>query len=338
MVHLTETDTFLDLLIGIERIPDRREAIAQYRAWIERHGTASPALYGGYFNLGVELGAAGDRAGAIAAYQQALALRPGFYPAAINLGTVLEAAGQPGAALSVWQQALQSDEARTALLTIRDRLAEACRVEDETTPLVLRFGRDQGPELFGDRHWREIRLGPDPASQPDILASITDMRGVADESADAVHASHAIEHLFPHEVSLALREVHRVLKPDGFLVIQVPDLQEVARHVAEGKLEDPLYMSPVGPIAPLDILYGHRPSLASAPAFTAPRTGFTAATLGVALVGAGFPAAVVQREPDAFRLTAIAFRREPDQERLSSTLAPMHPAPDRPAVLYRSAA
>ena len=63
------------------------------------------------------------------------------------------------------------------------------------------------------------------------------------------------------------REFARVLKPDGFLLITLPDLEEVAKHIARGNLEEPLYVSPpgnspAGPISPIDILFGHRQSMA----------------------------------------------------------------------------
>ncbi len=195
-------------------------------------------------------------------------------------------------------------------------------------------GGERLPPVFAGADWREIRLDIDPGVRPDFVASITDMRMIGDAHADAVYSSHNVEHLFPHEVKLALREMRRVLKPDGFGLFKVPDLQEVARHIADGKLEDPLYISPMGPIAPIDILYGHRPSLAEGNEFMAHRTGFTSATLGAALVEAGFAAAMVQRDITAFALVAVAFRETPDADRLAAAQARMLTAPDRPAVLY----
>jgi hypothetical protein len=135
-------------------------------------------------------------------------------------------------------------------------------------------------------------------------------------------------------VVLALREFHRVLKWTGFAFIRLPDLQEVARHVAEGKLEDALYLSPMGPITPLDILYGHRPSLANGNAFMAHHTGFTGETLGAALIKSGFAAAMVQRDPLGFCLDAVAFRSRPDKEQIVRAHVQVLPAPDRPATLY----
>jgi hypothetical protein len=234
-------------------------------------------------------------------------------------------------------------EARAALTQHGEPLADALHAGQPGTAYVLHVGcgvqsAEKLPSIFRATNWREIRLDIDPAVRPDHVANITDMRVIPDGAVDAVYSSHNIEHLYPHEVSTALREMHRVLKPTGFAFIKLPDLQEVARHVAEGKLEDPLYVSPMGPIAPLDILYGHRPSLAHGNLFMAHRTGFTADTLGAALIRAGFFAVMVQRDPPAFCLDAIAFRTQPDEEQIARAQARMLPAPDRPAVLYTSVA
>ena len=139
-----------------------------YHAWIGRNSAASPALYAAWFNLGVELAGAGDKAGAINAYQNALALRPGFYPAAMNLGTLMEVTGQPEfSAQRRGNRRLQPEEARTALLEYRDRLAEAYRVELQSIPAVLHIGcgalaHTKLPPMFLGPDWREIRVGHRP--------------------------------------------------------------------------------------------------------------------------------------------------------------------------------
>jgi SAM-dependent methyltransferase len=188
------------------------------------------------------------------------------------------------------------------------------------------------PPMFRQKAWREIRLDIDPDVRPDFVESITDMRSISDCMVDAVYSSHNIEHLYPHEVTLALQEMHRVLKPEGIIFIVAPDVQEVARHVAEGKLEDMLYLSTMGPIAALDVLYGHRGSLARGHAFMAHHTGFTGGTLAAALVGAGFAAVLLQRNPTAFSLTAVAFRSEPGRDEIAAAQAQF--VPDLPCVLY----
>lgn len=151
--------------------------------------------------------------------------------------------------------------------------------------LHQRFNRDE---------WKEIRLDIDPNVKPDILGDITNMADVADASVDAIWSSHNIEHLYPHQVEVAFREFHRVLKPGGFVFITLPDIQAVARHVAEGNLEEPLYVSPAGPISAIDILYGFRPSLEKGNYFMAHKTGFTAQTMTRKLMNTGFKEVKVQ--------------------------------------------
>ena len=103
---------------------------------------------------------------------------------------------------------------------------------------------------FQEPGWRQLRYDIDPDVAPDIVGSITDMAAVADASVDAVWSSHNVEHLYAHEVPLALAEFRRVLKAGGFALITLPDLQKVAELVAADKLEEPAYISPAGPIRP----------------------------------------------------------------------------------------
>ena len=161
-------------------------------------------------------------------------------------------------------------------------------------------------EFFPADAWREVRLDIDPAVAPDILASITDMRAVRDGAADAIWSAHNLEHLAAHEVPVALAEFRRVLRPGGFALITVPDLQQVAALVAQDRLAEAAYHAPAGPIAPLDMLYGHGAAIAGGNGFMAHRTGFTARTLEAALVAAGFDAVRVVRDGH-FALWATAW-------------------------------
>ena len=99
-------------------------------------------------------------------------------------------------------------------------------------------------ELFNRREWKEVRLDIDPMVNPDIVSSMTEMNSVQDRSVDVVWSSHNLEHLFANEVILALQEFYRVLKTNGLVMITLPDIKAVAREVAEGRLEEPLYQSP----------------------------------------------------------------------------------------------
>lgn len=98
---------------------------------------------------------------------------------------------------------------------------------------------------------------------------------------DAIHCSHALEHIGPHETGKALSEFYRVLAPGGFAVVFVPDLQDVKAT------EEVLFTAPCGPVTGLDLFYGLRAALPSMP-HMAHRTGFIADTLRSAFVEAGF--------------------------------------------------
>lgn len=164
-----------------------------------------------------------------------------------------------------------------------------------------------GSSLPADE-WRELRLDIDPKVDPDIVASMTDMAPVPGGSVDAVWSSHNLEHLDPHEVPAALREFLRVLKPGGTLLLSVPDLQAVAKLVAEDRLDETLYESRQGPIRPLDVVYGYGPALAAGNRFMAHRTGFTPKLLGRLLQEAGFEPVAIWRRAQAYELQVKAYR------------------------------
>ena len=160
---------------------------------------------------------------------------------------------------------------------------------------------------FHGLEWREIRLDLDPAVQPDIVCSIIDMSPVTTASVDAVWSSHNLEHLQRHQVPLALSEFLRVLKPQGLLLLTLPNLRQVAQLVVEDRLEDEAYTSPSGPITALDMIFGHTLSLARGNPFMAHRTGFTARTLHKVLAEAGF-ADITVRQGNSFDLCATAYK------------------------------
>ena len=141
---------------------------------------------------------------------------------------------------------------------------------------------------FANLNWEEIRLDINQKTKPDIIGSMLNMENVQDQSVDAVFSSHNIEHVYPHEVPIALKEFRRVIKDDGFLLITCPDLEPVCSLVADNKLTETAYSSPAGPITPLDIIYGHRVSIANGNHFMAHKCGFTAKTLAIDIRSAGF--------------------------------------------------
>lgn len=168
--------------------------------------------------------------------------------------------------------------------------------------------KDQTTASFAGPDWLELRLDIDPGVNPDIVGTMTNMTAMTGESVDAIFSAHNIEHLYPHEAPLALAEFLRVMRPDGFAVITCPDLQSVAALVAEDKLTETVYVSPSGPITPLDMIFGFRPLLALGNLFMAHHCGFTEKVLSGTLVSGGFPSVVTRRRPRNFDLWALASK------------------------------
>lgn len=174
---------------------------------------------------------------------------------------------------------------------------------------------------FNTDAWSELRLDIDPSVSPDVTGTMTDMSAVASGSVDAIFSSHNIEHLYPHEVPIALGEFLRVLSDDGFAVITCPDLKSVCALIAEDKLTEPAYVSPAGPIAPLDILYGHRPPMARGNLYMAHRCGFTQRVLTGTLQAAGFKVVATKARPQHFDLWALASKSARSEDEVRALAA-----------------
>ena len=168
-------------------------------------------------------------------------------------------------------------------------------------------GRAHG--FLGFTDWQEVRLDIDPSVNADVVGTMTDLSAVTSGSVNAVVSSHNIEHLYPHEVPVALAEFVRVLADDGLLLITCPDLQSVCAQVAQGALASPLYESPAGPISALDILYGHRNAMAAGNLYMAHRCGFTAEVLVNTLQACGFASTAGIARPKFFDLWVVASKQ-----------------------------
>lgn len=170
---------------------------------------------------------------------------------------------------------------------------------------------------FEGDDWKETRLDIDKDVSPDILGTLTDMNTVATGSVDAIYSSHSIEHIFPHEIAIALKEFYRVLNDDGIVVITCPDIQAVGEALTQDKLLEPIYESPMGPVTPFDILYGHRETTTDGNIFMAHKSGFTYSILDKVFSEAGFLARVGGRRPDACSLYLVAFKEIKTNEELT---------------------
>ena len=159
---------------------------------------------------------------------------------------------------------------------------------------------------FQSAQWREIRLDADPTVKPDLIGSITDLSAVASFSVDAVFSSHTLEHLYAHEVPVALAEIRRVLRDTGVAVAWVPDLQAAARLIAEDRLFETIGGSPYGPLTPFDMVFSHRALVGRDRPFMAHHCGFTLSTLVAAHRDAGFRSVIARPRIPGFDLQVLA--------------------------------
>ena len=160
------------------------------------------------------------------------------------------------------------------------------------------------PTYFKD--WKQLRVDVDPSVAPDILADLTDLSPIPDGHADAVWASHCIEHLYEHQVITALNEFRRIVRDDGFVCISVPDLQSVANYVAADRMHEPIYDSPAGPVTPHDIFFGFGAAIAAGRTSMAHKCGFTPSLLQRCFERMTFGEVVLRRREESLELVAIA--------------------------------
>lgn len=161
------------------------------------------------------------------------------------------------------------------------------------TLLHLGAGRLHAPrDLFPPEEWWEVRVDLSPEVEPDIVADVRDLSGhVTDGSVDAIFAAHLLEHLPEGGLLETLGHWRALLKPDGRLLIHVPDIHVAAQWIAEGRGCAVMYYAPSDgepqPVRPLDLIYGHAMVSAGEP-LMCHKTGFTCSTLGWWLGQAGF--------------------------------------------------
>ena len=170
------------------------------------------------------------------------------------------------------------------------------------------------PEYAGFEH---VLLDIDPVGKPDIVLDGRKLTELPAGQFDAILCSHNLEHYFRHDVPKVLGGFFHVLKPGGFAQILVPDLMELMRRTVQGNLdlEEQLYLSNAGPIAPLDVIYGLGRQIETSGAdFFAHKTGFSAQSLTRAVEKAGFGPNFAK--VGDLEINLIAFKGKPDPEYL----------------------
>ena len=176
---------------------------------------------------------------------------------------------------------------------------------------------------FDNDDWKEIRLDIDSAVKPDVVGSSTDMSLIETASVDAVYSSYNLDHIYPHEVSIALKEFYRVLNEDGFAVVRCPDIQTVCELIAQDKLLEVLYESQIGPIYPIDVIYGHRWYTKNGHEYQTKKVGFTYSALDASFAEAGFKSRYGGRIPfNGGELNIVAFKQKIPEEEIKKIANP----------------
>jgi len=83
----------------------------------------------------------------------------------------------------------------------------------------------------GDKHWPGW-VNCDKFGTPDVQTDCTRLPFEADY-ADEIQSIHFVEHVARMDVTNMLLDWHRVLKPGGKLVIEVPCLDKIAKNVVD---------------------------------------------------------------------------------------------------------
>ena len=182
---------------------------------------------------------------------------------------------------------------------------------------------------FNKGSWKEIRFDIDKNVKPDIEGTLTDMSLVKTGSVEAIYSSNNIEHVYPHEVPIVLKEFYRVLKDDGIVVITCPDLQGVCEAVVKDGLLEPLYETQEGhQISPIDILYGWRLPISQGNEYMAHKGGFTYSSLNSSFFKAGFKARYGGRvnEQGVPNLFLVAFKQKVPEEEIKKIANPFFPS------------
>jgi len=176
---------------------------------------------------------------------------------------------------------------------------------------------------FDEDSWKEIRLDVDQSVNPDILGSLTDMNKVNSGSIDAIYSAYNLDHIYAHEIPSALKEFKRVLSEDGIAIVRCPDIQTICEVIAQDKLLEPLYESPIGPIFPIDILFGNRKEIAGGNEFMAKKVGFTYSVLNQIFGEAGFQARYGGRMPkNGGELALVAFKQKKSEDEIKKIADP----------------
>ena len=90
----------------------------------------------------------------------------------------------------------------------------------------------------------------------------------------------------------------------------------------QDKLLDTLYVSPIGPIAAIDIMFGNRQEISEGNDFMEKKVGFTYSVLDGSFFEAGFETRFGGRSQNAWELMLVAFKQKKSEEEIKKIAIP----------------
>lgn len=155
-----------------------------------------------------------------------------------------------------------------------------------------------------EHHLLDILAGPDV----DLVCDARELAKMPPGNYDAIFCSHNLEHYDEYEIPIVLAGFKHMLKPDGFVQIIVPNLQQAMGHMARRMAEPDavLYLSQAGPVRYIDLIFGHAPQIAAKGEPYRHKFGFSPRLMKKVLKEAGFGWRSVESDLQNFEIQAFA--------------------------------
>ncbi len=91
-----------------------------------------------------------------------------------------------------------------------------------------------------------VNVDIEPSYSPDVIADVKKLDMFEDNSVEMIETLHLLEHLTFADAKLALKEWYRVLKTEGQLFIELPDLQRCIEILEENENEEAVSLAMMG--------------------------------------------------------------------------------------------
>lgn len=112
--------------------------------------------------------------------------------------------------------------------------------------LALNCGSGQRPfQSLPDEGVQWVNIDISPRWNPDIVGDWNNLSMFPDGIVDVVVSHHSLEHVGCGEGDGFIREAHRVLKPNGSLIVSVPNMNALAQLWLNGEITEQIYMTNV---------------------------------------------------------------------------------------------